>query len=195
MVRAGLSTPSVVDAALAVIDEQGPGALTLAAVAARTGVAAPSLYKHVGGLAELRTLVGLRVIEDMTGRFRAAVLGRSGDDAVVALMQAYRDYVRERPARYALMPLDPLHQPELAEAATAMLDVTLAALRDYDLTPASAIHVTRCIRAAAHGFASLEAGGGFGFPQDVDASYAQLIRMVLTGLGRGPGMPTTEETP
>lgn len=39
MPRAGLSPEAVVDAAVAVVDAGGPGALTLAAVAGRAGVA------------------------------------------------------------------------------------------------------------------------------------------------------------
>jgi AcrR family transcriptional regulator len=182
--RAGLSTAAVVEAALAIIDEQGTDALTLAAVAQRTGVAAPSLYKHVGSLAELRTLVGARVLEEMTERFTRAAIGRSGDDAVGALMHAYRAYVREHPARYAAVPSDPLHDPRTAEAGQRLLAVFLAVLRGYGLTDSAAIHTTRCLRAVVHGFASIEAAGGFGLPEDLDETYAQLVRMTIAGLPR-----------
>jgi AcrR family transcriptional regulator len=184
MPRAGLSTSAVVEAALAVVDEQGVGALTLAAVAQRTGVATPSLYKHVAGLGELRTLLGARVLEDMAEDFTRAVLGRSGDDAIRALLHAYRAYVRARPARYAAAPLDPLHDPALADAGGKLLEVVLGALRAYDLAPAEAVHATRCLRAVAHGFASLEAGGGFGLPENLDQTYDQLIGVVLGVLPR-----------
>src|SRR5690349_1578441 len=100
-VRSRLTTAKVVDAALELIDELGVDGLTLAAVAARTGVATPSLYKHVASLAELRGHVGVRVLEEMTDRFTQTVLGLSGDAAVEALMHAYRAYVRENPKRYA----------------------------------------------------------------------------------------------
>jgi AcrR family transcriptional regulator len=179
MPRAGLSTTAVVEAALAVVDEHGADALTLAAVAQRTGVATPSLYKHVAGLGELRTLLGARVLEDMTEHFTRAVLGRSGDDAVTALMHAYRAYVKARPARYEIAPLDPLHDPALAAAGGKLIEVVLGVLRAYDLAPADAIHATRCLRAVAHGFASLEAGGGFGLPEDLDHTYDQLVAAVL----------------
>jgi AcrR family transcriptional regulator len=185
MPRAGLSTAAVVEAALAVVDELGDEALTLAAVAARTGVATPSLYKHVAGLGELRTLLGARVLDDMTEHFTRAVLGRSGDDAVSALMHAYRDYVKAHPARYAAVPLDPLHDPALAAAGGKLLEVVLGALRWYDLSPSDTIHATRVMRSVAHGFASLEAGGGFGLPEDLDETYDQLIAAVLGGLPRG----------
>jgi AcrR family transcriptional regulator len=184
MPRAGLSTAAVVEAALAVVDELGEDALTLAAVAQRTGVATPSLYKHVAGLGELRTLLGARVLADMTEHFTRAVLGRSGDDAVSALMHAYRDYVNTHPARYAAVPLDPLHDPALAAASGKLLEVVLGALRWYDLSPSDAVHATRVMRAVAHGFASLEAGGGFGLPEDLDQTYDQLIAAILGGLPR-----------
>lgn len=184
MPRAGLSTTAVVDAALAVVDEGGLGALTLAAVAQRTGVATPSLYKHVAGLPDLRVLLGVRVLEDMADRFTKAVLGRSGDDAVTALMHTYRAYVHQHPARYAAMPLDPLHDPALAAAGGKLLEVVLAALRGYGLTDSETIHATRCLRSIAHGFTSLEANGGFGLPEDLDETYDQLIAVVLAGLPR-----------
>ncbi|MGW4465742.1 TetR/AcrR family transcriptional regulator [Micromonospora sp. NPDC004704] len=184
MPRAGLSTPAVVSAALDVVDEQGAGALTLAAVAARTGVATPSLYKHVGNIAELRALVGVRVMTEMAERFGDAVIGRSGDEAVTVLMHTYRDYVREHPARYAAMPADPLHDPAVVEAATRLLNVFLAVLRGYGLDHNAAIHATRCLRSIGHGFVSIEAGGGFGLPQDLDETYEQLIRMFVASLPR-----------
>jgi AcrR family transcriptional regulator len=182
--RAGLSTAAVVDAALGVVDEQGLDALTLAAVAGRTGVAAPSLYKHVGNLADLRALVGVRVMAEMTDRFVAAAIGRSGDDAVAVLMRTYRAYVVEHPARYAAMPYHPLQDPALAATGTRLLNVFLAVLRDYGLNDSAAIRATRCLRAIVHGFASIEANGGFGLPENLDDTYEHLIRMFIASLPR-----------
>ncbi|MGH3645691.1 MAG: TetR/AcrR family transcriptional regulator [Micromonosporaceae bacterium] len=184
MPRAGLSTAAVVDSALELIDEQGLDALTLTAVAGRTGVATPSLYKHVGGFAELRTLIGVRVLEELAERFATAVIGYAGDEAVVILMRTYRDYVLEHPARYAAMPPDPLHHPELATAGNRLLGIVLAVLRGYHLADSELVHATRSLRAVAHGFASLEASGGFGLPEDVEQSYEHLIRMFLASLPR-----------
>lgn len=184
MARAGLSTPAVVDAALAVIDEQGPAALTLTAVAARTGVAVPSLYKHVGSLAELRVLVGVRVFEETTDRLTAAAVGRSRDDAVAALMHAYRGYALEHPARHAAMVPDPLHDPAYAAAGTRLLEVFVAVLRHYGLEGSDAVHAIRRLRTVVHGFVSIEAAGGFGLAEDTDVTYAQLVDMYLASLPR-----------
>ncbi len=182
MPRAGLSASAVVDTALAYIDENGLESLTLAAVAARAGVATPSLYKHVASLAELRSLLGVRVLDDITAQFTADVMGRSKDDAVRALMRSYRGYVRQHPARYAAMPIDALHDPAAAAAGKRLLEVFLAVLRGYGLQGSAAIHAVRCLRAIAHGFTDIEARGGFGLPEGLDETYENLIQMYLTTL-------------
>jgi AcrR family transcriptional regulator len=182
--RAGLSTSAVVDAALAIVDVDGLDGLTLAAIAGRTQVAAPSLYKHVGNLAELRVLVRVRVMDELTERLTAAVLGRSGADAVAALMHACRAYAGEHPDRYAAMPMDPLHDPALVDAGERLMGVFLAALRGYGLRGSAAVHATRCLRAIVHGFVSIEAAGGFGLPESLDETYEQLITMVTGSLPR-----------
>jgi len=107
MPRAGLTPAAVISAALAVVDARGPGALTLAAVADRTGVAAPSLYKHVASLSALRDLVAVQIYDELAARLTAAALGRSGDAALFALAEAYQTYAEQHPHRYALMPQTP----------------------------------------------------------------------------------------
>src|SRR5690349_5421808 len=108
MPRVGLSAPAVVDIAIEIIDTEGPEALALSLVAARAGVATPSLYKHVGGLAELRALVANRILDEMTDVATTAVIGQAGDAAATALMRELRAYVLRHPARYRAVPADPL---------------------------------------------------------------------------------------
>ena len=182
MPRAGLTTAAVVDIALALVDEKGLDALSLAAVADRAGVATPSLYKHVASLGELKALVGVRVLEDMTDQFTAAVLGRGGDEAVTALMHAYRAYVAAHPKRYAAMPMDPLHDRVQEAAGTKLVGVMYATLRGYGLEGPAAVHATRRLRVLVHGFASVESAGGFGLPEELDETYDQIVRMYLASL-------------
>ena len=182
MPRTGLSTAAVVDVALGLVDEKGLDALSLAAVADRAGVAAPSLYKHVGSLGDLRDLMAVKILGEITTRFAGVIMGRSGDDAVRALMRAYRAYVLANPGRYALLPLDPLHRDGMAEAGRDLLEVFVAVLRGYGLDSSETTHAIRRLRATVHGFAALETGGGFGMPEDIETSYEQLIDMVLRSL-------------
>jgi len=182
--RAGLSTDGVVDVALAVVDEQGAEALSLSVVAARAGVAAPSLYKHVASVADLRSRVAARVLAEMTEVATAAVLGLSGDAAIAALMRRLRAYSAEHPARYLAVPPDPMHDPALAQAAARFMEVFLAVLHGYGLDGGAAIHATRCLRVIVYGFASIESSGGFGLVEDPAETYEQLIQMYLASLPR-----------
>jgi AcrR family transcriptional regulator len=50
----------VVDAAIRLVDVSGPDKLTLAGVAAATGVAPPSLYRYIDSVDELFRLVAIR---------------------------------------------------------------------------------------------------------------------------------------
>ncbi len=182
MPRAGLSPAAVVDVALAVVDEGGPRALTLAAVATRADVATPSLYKHVKNLDELVDLVGVRVLQQLTERVTGSVIGLGGPDAVGALLRAYRDYAVAHPCRYAMLPQSPRATPEWDTAGRRLMDTIFAVLSGCGVSGTDAVHLTRCIRAAGHGFATLESQGGFQLAEDIDASFATLTRMVLSAL-------------
>lgn len=172
----------MVEIALRIVDEEGPAGLTLSAVAGRAGVATPSLYKHVGSLAELRERVTLRVAEELTARLADAVLGRSGDDALRSLMHAYRRYVVDHPGRYRAMSQSPPAAPDVKAVSDRLLAVILAVLRGYGFSGTTAIHAARALRSAAHGFAALEAADGFGLPEDLNVSYELLIQILITGL-------------
>lgn len=181
--RGRLSPARVVEAALEIVDGAGADALTLARVAERLGVAPPSLYKHVDGLPSLRRLMRLRVLRELDDALREATLGRSGEDALRAFGAAYRGYLRRYPHRHELLEAAPdRDDPELTTLAERVVGVVYAVLRGYGLTGSAAVHATRCLRAAIHGFARLEAYGGFGLPEDVDETFDRLLRMLAGGV-------------
>jgi AcrR family transcriptional regulator len=196
MPRAGLSTGSVVDAAVDLVDQQGWTALTLAAVASRTGVAAPSLYKHVRNLEALQQKVSARATAELAQTLTRSVAGRSGEEALRCLADAYREYALAHPGRYPSTqrvpdPQDPVHVAAGEQAVQAVF----AALRGYGLDGEEAIHATRAARSALHGFVSLEIDGGFALPQDVRHSFERLVSMLhvslagwnkVTGAGSSP---------
>ncbi|WP_395294899.1 TetR/AcrR family transcriptional regulator [Kitasatospora hibisci] len=187
MPRVGLTPEQVVDHALALIDEQGADALTLAAVAARAKVATPSLYKHVsGGLAELRRLVAVRVTEELADRLAEAAVGRGGDDAVAAVLRAYLGYATEHPHRYHALPQSPQPDDDLARAAARLVGVIVAVLRAYGLEGSEAIHAARTVRSVAHGFASLSIGGAFQLAEDLAVTEDRLVAVLTGGLRAWP---------
>ena len=78
MPRAGLNGADVVAAAAGLADETGYAGLTMALLADRLGVRTPSLYKHVGGLADLQHRVATLAMTELGEVIRDAVQGRAG---------------------------------------------------------------------------------------------------------------------
>jgi AcrR family transcriptional regulator len=178
----GLTPSAIVEIALGVLDTEGMAGLTLTAVAERAGVAVPALYKHVRNLAELQQLIRVRVVDDLTAELTTAAVGRSGADALRALANVFRDYAIRNPHRYAVTVRAAEPDTRLAEAAERMLALFLAVLRGFGLEGSAAIHAARAMRAACHGFADIQAAGGFGLPEDLNVSYDLLIQMLIDGL-------------
>lgn len=176
MPRAGLTPERVVAEAARVADDIGLDRLTLAAVAHRFGVAVPSLYKHVPGLAALRRELSIMALTELGGALATAVEGRTGKEALHAMADAYRAYARRHPGRYAttLRAPDPGDE-ETAVVARRVLDVVFGVLRDYGLSGEDGVDATRAIRSSLHGFVALEAAGGFGMPQDINRSFALMV--------------------
>jgi len=177
MPRAGLDADSVVATAAAIGDADGLGAVTLARLATRLGVRAPSLYAHVGGLEDLRRRLGTRGARELAAALQGAAAGRARGDALRAVADAYRAYAREHPGTYAALQRAPAPAAgdEAAAAAAQVVEVMRAVLRGYGLEGDDAIHAIRIIRAALHGFVTLEADGGFGMPVDLEETFTRLV--------------------
>jgi AcrR family transcriptional regulator len=158
-----------------VADEVGLERLTLAAVAERFGVALPSLYKHVRGRDGLRRDLAVLGVRELTVALSRAAVGRSRADALRSMARAYRDYARAHRGLYAASVRAPsADDAEHMEVNRDALAVVQAVLAGYHITGADTIDAIRALRAALHGFVTLEAEGGFGLPQSLDASFTRL---------------------
>jgi AcrR family transcriptional regulator len=184
--KAGLDHSAVVGAAAALADAAGLDQLTLANLAAQLGVRTPSLYNHVAGLPGLHRDLALLGTRELCARLSRAAIGKSGDAAVEAICYAYRAFVNERPGLYAATVRSVLlaDQPdsELNAAQEETVEVVLMVLAAYHLSGEDAIHAARGLRSVIHGFATLEAAGGFGIPLDLDISFQRLIQTFIAGL-------------
>ncbi|HEU5200018.1 MAG TPA: WHG domain-containing protein, partial [Ktedonobacterales bacterium] len=174
--RAGLDQAAVVREAATLADEVGLEGLTLATLAARLHVQTPTLYHYVDGLAGLRRELALLGVHEMAARLGTAIMGKAGDDAVLALAQSYRAFVKEHPGLYAatVRAAEPGNDV-LAAAGQEVIDIVLRALAAYQLQGDDAIHTVRVLRSVLHGFATLENAGGFGIPLAVDETFRRLM--------------------
>jgi AcrR family transcriptional regulator len=191
LARAGLTPARVVAEAAEIADAVGFDKLTLAAVAEQVGVRLPSLYKHVDSLDALRQGVAALATAELAAAMTEAAVGRAGADALRAVAGAYRDYGRAHPGRYAATVRAPAPDDEARTAsADAVLRVVFAILAGYGITGEDAVDATRALRAALHGFVTLEAAGGFGMPRDVDRSYERFLAAFDAALAGWAGQPT-----
>ena len=83
----------VIDAAVALLQEGGPSALTTVAVAARLGITQSAIYRHVHNVDELATLASRQVVAAMQDRLRTAILGADMEWGGVGIVRKFADVI------------------------------------------------------------------------------------------------------
>ncbi|MBS4193053.1 WHG domain-containing protein [Bacillus sp. FJAT-49705] len=165
------------------IDNHGLEQLTLGMLAEELQVRPPSLYNHVNGLNELKQKLAIHGTEKLYEAMLQAAVGRSGDDAIRALGEAYIQFVRSHPGLYHATTRFPNAEDEdLQKVQQSVVQLTIQVLKVYELEEEQAIHMVRGFRSILHGFASIEQMGGFGLPIDTDKSLTILIDTFIKGL-------------
>ncbi|MFG1947218.1 TetR/AcrR family transcriptional regulator [Nonomuraea sp. NPDC048826] len=189
MARAGLTADKVTLAGAELADEVGLGRVTMSAVARRLGVKDASLYVHVRGLEDLRGRIALLAADEKTIRIAEATAGRAGKDALVAFANAWREYARAHPGRYAAtqapIPID----PELVARAPGprrAIELTCSMLRAYALDEPDLTDAVRLVRSTLHGFVSLEAAGAFRHARPAESSWVRSLDALHALLERWP---------
>ncbi len=179
MPRAGLTPALVIERAAALLDAPHAGPLSFAALADDLGVRAPSLYKHVDGLAGLERGIMLRAKTELGDTLARAAVGRSRGDAIRAIGHAYRGWALAHPGQYPLTIAAPVAGDEEDERASAsVLSVVAGVLVGYGLEGDDAVDAIRFLRASLHGFLSLETSHAFELPVDIERSFARAIGTV-----------------
>jgi AcrR family transcriptional regulator len=163
---------AVLKASLAIADEHGLAAVTMAAVAERLDVTAMALYRHVANKADL--LDGL--VEGLLTEFPLPDPAQPWDARMSAIGQAVRTTARRHPAVFGLL----LSRPASTPAAVRARDAIHAALREAGVPHADIPRLERLISTMVLGFAASEAGGRFAAHSaaDVDADFADLETII-----------------
>lgn len=186
MPKLGLDRSSVIHAAARLVNAEGSGALTINRLARELGVQPPSLYNHIESLAGLWRELALLSTAALGERITKASVGKSGAAGIRSLAYAYRAYIQESPELYQanLRASGNLESPDprLQAAEEQVVQVVLAMIESFGLSGDEAIHAVRALRSVVHGFATLEAAGGFGLPLSRDESFDRLIEMFIRGL-------------
>jgi AcrR family transcriptional regulator len=179
--RANLSPAKILDRAVHWVDIHGYEQLSMAALAQTFGVAVPSLYKHVPSLAWIRRGIAEHGLRELGDAFQQAAAGRHQEEALRHMAQAYREYAKGHPGRYAAIQRAPNPgDTDLQRLSEHVLCPIYETLETYGRTGDQATHDVRLLRAALHGFVSLEMAGGFGMPLNIEESFEHLIAALDT---------------
>ena len=151
------------------------------------GIRTPSLYKHVTDLADLKHGVATQAMTEVGEEVRDAVAGRSGRDALTALLGTMRSYAITHPGRYAAANSTLLTGPDdpLLAASNRVIGSISAALRGYGIADADLVHAIRTIRSTIHGFALLQETDGFQWSADPADTFDWMIQFIDRGLRAG----------
>ncbi|PPD45001.1 MAG: TetR family transcriptional regulator [Methylocystis sp.] len=158
---------ALVDAAIELLAEGGPSALTLTEAARRAGVTPAAPYRHFSGRDALLAELARQGFETFGERIEAAWdEGRPDAQAAMrAMCGAYLKFAREEPGLYAAMfgQAATLADPGAGGAADHALEIlwraVVAWLQEAGAPAQGARHVAMQIWALAHGVAMLAISG------------------------------------
>ncbi|WSP86767.1 TetR/AcrR family transcriptional regulator [Streptomyces sp. NBC_01235] len=148
----------IATAARSLLEEAGPAALTMRALADHLGIKAPSLYKHFPDKHAVEVELTAQMLEETAAALEAA-------DSLTALAEAYRTYALAHPHLYCLATERPLPRAALPLGLEdrAAMPLLRACGGDLDLA--------RATWAFAHGMVILEIHGRFPDDADIPAAW------------------------
>jgi AcrR family transcriptional regulator len=157
-------TQDLVAAAFAILDADGPDALTMRRLGDDLGMRAPSLYKHVRDKAALEAALIEDVLFDMGDVLHAALAkpGRAG--VVRSVLRAYRTHSLVHPNRY-----------RLATSGRLRRDLLPECLEEWAGQPfffaAGDPYRSQALWSFAHGMVILEIDGRYPDGSDLDRTW------------------------
>lgn len=181
-IKRGLDSQTILNAAAELAEENGLENVSLLQVAEKLGVKSPSLYNHLSGLKELSSGIAKLAIGRLEDAIRSAAVGRSKEDALMAIASAYRKFAKENPELYkAILRFPDYNDSSVQEAGHAVVRILYQVMEPYHYRKEEAIHFVRGFRSALHGFVSLEEAGFFQSTEaDVVKSYEQLVSRLIS---------------
>jgi len=154
-----------VDSARRLLEDEGPGALTMRRLAEDLGIRAPSLYKHFANKAAVEAALIEDAMFDIGDTTHRAIHdpGRAGE--VLSLLTTYRTYCVAHPNLYRLATSGPLHRENLPSG-----------LEEWAGNPWFVVtqdpHVAQALWSFAHGVVILEIDGRYPPGSDVGRSLS-----------------------
>lgn len=147
----------ILDAALTLADEKGLDAVSMRAVAERTGVTPMALYPHVGSKAALLDGMLGRLLADMLPSDMATGKPTDWRQRLRTIAHLARGLAHRHPWAAALI----FSRPSVAPDAVRVVDQIYTALRDAGVPDPEVPRVERMVSTFVIGYAASETGGRF----------------------------------
>lgn len=183
MPRQGLDKETVIEQAARLADEVGFSNVTLKLLAERMNVKSPSLYKHIDGIDSLNKelmIYGYKMLEKM---IIDKVMGKSGDDAVRALCNAYYELATNRPGVFRAMEnYRRFVDAESKQATDGIFKVTSQIFSVYNLNSVQKTHLIRTFRGFLQGFLTLAVNNLFTDSIDIKESFDLSVNVLIAGV-------------
>jgi AcrR family transcriptional regulator len=171
---ARLSREAIVAAATALVEDEGPDALTLRSLGLAIGADPSAVYRHLTDKDELLRAVGDHLLRDVVHDLPG---GRAWDDVARTLCLRLRTALMARPHLAELARWAPTRQPN----ELRLTEVLLGALRSGGFDPAGAAAGYHALIELTVGAATIDGGAATGQPAADRSSYAAW-RRVYAGL-------------
>jgi AcrR family transcriptional regulator len=154
----------ILDAALELADDKGLDAVSMRALAERTGVTPMALYPHVGSKGALLDGMLGRVISQLVSDEGPALgLGLDWRERLRVFLRGARQLAHRHPWAATLA----FSRPSATAESAGGVDLFYTTLLDAGIPPAEVPRMERLVTTLALGYGASEVGGRFG-PGDVD---------------------------
>ena len=185
--RRGVTRDRVVHTALEVLDEVGNiDAVRPSMVAARLGIRSQSLYAHVDGVNGLRRMLALQSLAELADAVTGAAVGRSGPDAVDAVVRAHLGFALAWPGRFSAAIHPPGDDPDLLVAVERVGRPVQTVLEMLGLDADERVHWTRLQLSLVWGFATLWRDGRLTLAPDPESTVDHLVAALVARLESSP---------
>ncbi len=177
------SVAELVGIAQGLVEETGPDALTLGALAGKAGIKAPSLYKHFADRSAVLKAVEIALLHELEAHIRQAAQGETPKARMKAMAQAYRTWAKRKPNRYRVIYSgNAFIDPEIRAACLFAAQPLFEQLRAAGIPEDRILTESRTIAPFLHGFVLMEVGSAFNLGGNVDEAFETALETILRGI-------------
>ncbi len=180
---------ALLDAAIEILETEGPDALSVRRIASAAGVAPMGVYNHFESKSGIIEALFVQGFERLAEAINAIADIQDPYEALREAGRRYRDLALAHPMVYQVMFLRAVpgfepSEPAIEVAASAFASLEAAVQRAMTagvLAPAPPTETAQLIWSTIHGWVSLELLG-IGFVEDQAAGFDRVCRSMLRGL-------------